>query len=229
MKIDLGDICEKQMNEIVSSGYITEQIRISLEKTIKSAIESELEGYNGEVKKSVTECVKKSLQFDPEKIDIPLYNKFITAVVKESLDNFLDSECKDKIKSSVEKILTKEIKPKYTLEEIIEEFKSYESEYKDYDDEMTLHIRETTYGSYHVYMDDCDNKDILDCEISFAVDKSHQYIYGIQIRNSCKDSDCINTYGFEKFLQRLSAYESKVIINSTDSSDYDLSYCKEDY
>lgn len=105
MNINLGLICQEEMNKIVQEGYIEAQIRASLEKTIKSAIADEFEGYNGTVKKAVQAAVKESVQIDTEKIDVPLYNRYIVSVIKEVLDNYITLECKNKIKDSIEKYL----------------------------------------------------------------------------------------------------------------------------
>ena len=229
MNIDLGLICQEEMNKIVQEGYIEAQIRTSLEKTIKSAIESEFEGYNGTVKKAIQTAVKESVQIDTEKIDVPLYNRYIISVIKEVLDNYITLECKNKIKDSIEKILVQEIKPSYTLQEIIDEFKSYYCDDKEYGDEMTLHIKKSTFGSYIIAMDEQQDVNFSDCEVSFRISDTLQTVHNIKATNCKKDSDCISCYSFERFLHRIAADSSKIDVGDGYIESYDLGYIVEGY
>lgn len=229
MNIDLGLICQEEMNKIVQEGYIEAQIRTSLEKTIKSAIESEFEGYNGTVKNAIQTAVKESVQIDIEKIDVPLYNRYIVSVIKEVLDNYITLESKNKIKDSIEKILVQEIKPSYTLQEIINEFKSYHCDDKEYGDEMTLHIQKSTFGDWIIAMDEKQDVNFSDCDVRFRISDVLQSVYGIKAHGCEKDSDCISCYSFERFLHRIAANNSKIDVGDGYIGSYDLGYIVEDY
>ncbi|MBQ5320315.1 MAG: hypothetical protein J6K17_14590 [Oscillospiraceae bacterium] len=229
MNINLGLICQEEMNKIVQEGYIEAQIRASLEKTIKSAIEDEFEGYNGTVKKAVQAAVKESVQIDTEKIDVPLYNRYIVSVIKEVLDNYITLECKNKIKDSIEKILVQEIKPSYTLQEIINEFKSYYCDDKKYGDEMTLHIKKTTFGSWIIAMDEKQDVEFSDCDVSFRISDVLHTACNIKALGCEKDSDCISCYSFERFLHRIAANNSKIEVGDDLVEFYNLSYIEDEY
>lgn len=181
------------------------------------------------MKKAVQAAVKESVQIDTEKIDVPLYNRYIVSVIKEVLDNYITLECKNKIKDNIEKILVQEIKPSYTLQEIINEFKSYYCDGKEYDDEMTLHIRKCTFGDWIIAMDEKQDVEFSDCDVSFRISDARQSIYKIKAFGCEKDSDCISCYSFERFLHRIAANNSKIDVGDGYVDSYDLGYIEDDY
>lgn len=225
MNIDLGTICEAQMNDVIKSGFIETQIRTSIENTVKTTIERELEHY-GNLHNKIVESVKQSLQFDVKEVDLPLYGKFISAVVTEVLDECITLELKEKFKNAVTNSLSKDIKPQYTLQEIVDEFKSYNDYCKGYDDYITLQIKKTSCETTVIYLSEDADKPMSDCEICFRIDDKTNRIYDIQ--SQLGDKNCINCGGFETFLYRLSAYNSEIIINDYDENLYNLYYMDED-
>lgn len=229
--IDLGSICESQMNEIVGSGLIQKTIRSALEQTVKATIESELCGYCGTVKKDIEQAIKESVKIDRDKLDLPEYNNFIVLTVKECVEEFLNIEGKNKLAANIEKMLKKEVKPEYTLEEIIEEFKGYYGGDKDNYEEFTLVLNKSSVcSSLTVSIDEESDKDAYKCDIRFMVDSSDNHIYGLHFKGeSIAPMDAAQSYGFENFMLRLLANDSKIIIKSTNVDDYNLYFKEEDY
>lgn len=94
---------------------------------------------------------------------------------------------------------------------------------------MTLHIRKTTFGSWIIAMDEKQDVEFSDCDVSFRISDVLHTACNIKALGCEKDSDCISCYGFERFLHRIAANNSKIDVGDGYVDSYDLGYIEDDY
>ena len=128
-----------------------------------------------------------------------------------------------------------DIKPEYTLTEIIEKLKdeSHKEEWEfDYDEKVSLIIESSSSGYKHIYLDEEEKDRKYSYDYQIDVDSDGKP-YSIKLRDEEINPKKIpgGLYGLERLLFKIYASGSKIVLdqgNDADDYDYDSYYRHED-
>lgn len=231
--IDLNKIVNDTLSEMENEKFIEKIVKDTLEKSIKSIVDDIFRSYSDFGKKLET-YIESNLNIDFNRLGLEGYNGIVLAAVKEQLDKSITVQGVEKIKNSMDEMLS-DIKEEYTLSEIIEKVKDdsdKESYEYDYDEHVFLIIDKSSGGYTHIYIDNDEDEP----------NRKYDYSYQIDIDNKGKPysikfkGDEINTkqimgglYGLDKLLFKIYASGAKIKLDQgDDADDYDLYYNQED-
>lgn len=231
--IDLNKIVNDTLSEMENEKFVEKIVKDTLEKSIKSIVDDIFRSYSDFGKKLET-YIESNLNIDFNRLGLEGYNGIVLAAVKEQLDKSITVQGVEKIKNSMDQMLS-DIKEEYTLSEIIEKVKDdsdKESYEYDYDEHVFLIIDKSSGGYTHIYIDNDEDEP----------DRKYDYSYQIDIDNKGKPysikfkGDEINTkqimgglYGLDKLLFKIYASGAKIKLDQGDDADYyDLYYNQED-
>lgn len=235
MSVDLNAIAVKAMENIVASGVIEKKVEEVIQKAIEAII-SDTFSWNSPAYKELKEVIQEKLQVNFRNLDLPIYNEFLLERVKQIITAQIEKNGIAPFGEQIAQILKREVKPEYTLYQLIEEFKDINRDDYDPSDEpqFTLHIGKSEYGSRYISIDKEDGKTKWSCEYRFCVDDKDNHIFGIDLRGKDRKKDkadsILNADSFGDLLLRIKAAGSKVVVTSDDIDNYDLCYYdEEDY
>lgn len=231
--IDLNKVVNDTLSEMENEKFVEKIVKDTLEKSIKSIVDDIFRSYSDFGKKLET-YIESNLNIDFNRLGLEGYNGIVLAAVKEQLDKSITVQGVEKIKNSMDEMLS-DIKEEYTLSEIIEKVKDdsdKESYEYDYDEHVFLIIDKSSGGYTHIYIDNDEDE----------ADRKYDYSYQIDIDNKGKPysikfkGDEINTkqimgglYGLDKLLFKIYASGAKIKLDQgDDADDYDLYYNQED-
>ena len=231
--IDLNKIVNDTLSEMENEKFVEKIVKDTLEKSIKSIVDDIFRSYSDSGKKLET-YIESNLNIDFNRLGLEGYNGIVLAAVKEQLDKSITVQGVEKIKNSMDEMLS-DIKEEYTLSEIIEKVKDdsdKESYEYDYDEHVFLIIDKSSGGYTHIYIDNDEDEP----------NRKYDYSYQIDIDNKGKPysikfkGDEINTkqimgglYGLDKLLFKIYASGAKIKLDQgDDADDYDLYYNQED-
>ncbi|WP_456010587.1 hypothetical protein [Clostridium butyricum] len=231
--IDLNKVVNDTLSEMENEKFVEKIVKDTLEKSIKSIVDDIFRSYSDFGKKLET-YIESNLNIDFNRLGLEGYNGIVLAAVKEQLDKSITVQGVEKIKNSMDEMLS-DIKEEYTLSEIVEKVKDdsdKESYEYDYDEHVFLIIDKSSGGYTHIYIDNDEDEP----------DRKYDYSYQIDIDNKGKPysikfkGDEINTkqimgglYGLDKLLFKIYASGAKIKLDQgDDADDYDLYYNQED-
>lgn len=217
--IDLNKIIDESLADIEKSGFVKKTV----DKAVKEAIERVVNGafsWNSPLMKQLEPYVKNNLNVNLKELNLTGYNMLVLTAIKEHLDKTLKVQGIEKLKERMNNMIS-DIKPEYTLSEVIEELKN--DEFIDFkDDEITLII--DVDGSFcHIYLDPQEGTGKYSCAYSISMSKTG--IYSIKLRDGAiTTKDILDSFvGFEDFLFKIYAAGSKITLDEGEyPSDYDL-------
>lgn len=232
--IDLNKIVNDTLVNMESEKFVEKVVQETLEKSVKSIVNDIFRDYS-DFGKNLKEYIEGNLEINFNKLGLEGYNGLVLAAVKEQLDKAITIQGIEKIKESVNNMLS-DVKQEYTLSEIIEEAKTDDPckelyEY-DYGEHIYLEIEKGGSGYYHIYIDNDEDEP----------DRKYYYSYQIDIDSDGKPysikfkGDEINTkkimgglYGLDALLFKIYSSGSKITLDKGDDPDYyDLYYNQED-
>ena len=235
MSVDLNAIAVKAMENIVASGVIEKKVEEAAQKAIEDIIRDTF-SWSSPMYKELKAVMQEKLQINFRDLDLPIYNEFLLEQVKNIIKVQIEEGGANPFGEQITKLLKHDVKPEYTLYQLIEEFKEMNRDEYDPSDEpqLTLHISKSEYGNRHIYIDKEDGKNKWDCEYRFCIDSNDNHIFGIDLRGEDRTKDKANsilsTDAFGDLLLRIKAAGSKVVVTSDNVDDYDLLYFgEEDY
>lgn len=228
--IDLNKVVNDTLSEMENEKFVEKIVKDTLEKSIKSIVDDIFRSYSDFGKKLET-YIESNLNIDFNRLGLEGYNGIVLAAVKEQLDKSITVQGVEKIKNSMDEMLS-DIKEEYTLSEIVEKVKDdsdKESYEYDYDEHVFLIIDKSSGGYTHIYIDNDEDEP----------DRKYDYSYQIDIDNKGKPysikfkGDEINTKqimgGLDKLLFKIYASGAKIKLDQgDDADDYDLYYNQED-
>ncbi|WP_346888313.1 hypothetical protein [Clostridium sp. UBA1056] len=153
--IDLNKIVNDTLVEMEKESYVEKVVKSTLEKTIASIVEDVFRSYS-DFGKNLKTHIEENLNVNFRNLGIEGYNGLVLAAVQEQLDKAITIQGIEKIKESMNEMLS-DVKEEYTLTEIITALKaeSCKEEYEfDYDEKIELIIEDSNYGYKHIYMDE---------------------------------------------------------------------------
>ena len=169
-----------------------------------------------------------------ESLGLEGYNSLALAAIKEELDKCITIQGIEKIKETTKEILS-DVKPEYTLSEIIECLKgaSLKEEYEyDEGDSIALIINGEEDGYKHIYLSEEEPYGKSKYNYDYQIDINREgKPYSIKLKGKEIDKNKIlgGLYGLDELLFKIYASGSKIILDQgLDVDDYDI-YFRSDY
>jgi hypothetical protein len=225
--LDLNKIVSDSMKSIKANGYVEKVVTEKLQSCIKNVIDDVFSNYS-DFGKSLKKEVEAKISVNLGQLDIAGYNVYVLNAVKEKLDEIIHIQGIEKIKNAMDKMLA-DIKPEYTLSEIIEALREAEGDSKDYGDRMSLFIEPSQYNTTRIYLDDDSVREKYACKYHIAIHTDTKDIWNVKAddRDFSKNNELGALFGVEELLFKIYATGAKLIIDR-DEDDYDLMYKDED-
>lgn len=229
--IDLNKIINESLAKIEAEGYVQVVVEKRIKETIESVVTDCLRSYS-DFGKNLKKEVESKLNINLKELDFSGYNLLVLNAVKEKLDQVIHLQGIEKVKDAMDKMLA-DVKPEYTLSEIIESLRTYEKySSHDYEDRMTLFIvhSDTSDDYIDIYLDS-DKKDRkFSCDYQIRT-KDGGIVWNVNIggRELNKNNEFGALFGPAELLFKIYATGAKIILDQgEDEDDYNLSYHKED-
>jgi hypothetical protein len=233
--IDLNKIVNDTLVQMENENFVEKVVKNTLEKTITSIVDDVFRSYS-DFGKNLKNHIEENININFDKLGVEGYNGLVLAAVKESLDRTITVQGIEKIKESIDEMLS-DTKSEYTLTEIIEKAKddTTKEEYeRDYDEQVHLIIEKSSYGYTHIYLDNEDDEPDCKWDYSYqiAIDKEGKP-YNIKFKGKEIDTKKImgGLYGLDRLLFKIYASGAKIILDQGEDSDnyeYELYYTHED-
>lgn len=223
--MELEKVVQDTINNMVSSGKVTEMVEKHLANTVDEIVKDSLRTY-GDFGKQVKEAVQSVINIDLSNMKLLDLSGTITQVVKDQLQQSVNENILANVKEAIDDVSGSLDKKEFNLSEIIDKFKAQAESY-DKDDayEITLHVINESYGYKHIYFDYKEGVEKYRCAFQLDLNKDNK-VYSFQggkLKMS-SDSRFVPIHGsFEKFLFRLYAAGAKVILDDVNT------YYEEEY
>lgn len=231
MNIDVSQIVAAKLAQLDEDGTIKRKIEETLEKTIMSAITSELESYS--FRSSIQEQLKASVSTIAADCGLSAYNGYIAEKCKAIVQNLFTTDISERVEKSLNDIMF----TKYENIKLSDIFKRYREwvlahteESEKYEREKFTHVLEVKEdGSWTEYR--CKfadhtlegfgyNKEKPEIEILFMVFRERKeasistlYLNGHYMKDSFKVGRLTD---FEAFILNLYYNETKIIMDEED-------------
>lgn len=224
--MDLNKLVTQSIEKMSENGEVQKIIENKVAKTIESIVDDVFGSWSN-FSKSLKKEIEDQIQINLKELDIPSYNTFIMAAVKEKLNDSIAEQGVTRINETIDELLSN-VKDEYKLSDLVkelaEEFEDIdELGYEDYH-EMSMHI-DQPYGLKYIYLDAESDKKKYDCKYRICVSpEKENEINSIEIRDDKYGSTrTINSfdaraimrgfYGLEETLFKMYARKSKLIID----------------
>ena len=151
--IDLNKIVNDTLVKLEKEQFVETVVKKRLEKTITEIVDDTFREWS-DFGKNLKEYIRENLNVNLESLGLEGYNSLALAAIKEELDKCITIQGIEKIKETTKEILS-DVKPEYTLSEIIERLKgaSLKEEYEyDEGDSIALIINGEEDGYKHIYL-----------------------------------------------------------------------------
>lgn len=217
--MELEKVVQDTINNMVSSGKVTEMVEKHLTNTVDEIVKDALRSY-GDFGKEVKNAVNSVLKLDVDNVKLLDLSAVINTCIKQQLEVSVNENILSTISETIKEVTGQLDKNEYNLSEIIEKFKvDAESWDKEDHDEITLVVENSDYGYKHIYFDHKSDVKKYSCNFQLDLNKDGKiYAFkGGKIRAS-NDIRFASIHGsFERFIFRLYASGAKVIIDHVDT------------
>lgn len=116
--IDLNKIVNDTLVKLEKEQFVETVVKKRLEKTITEIVDDTFREWS-DFGKNLKEYIRENLNVNLESLGLEGYNSLALAAIKEELDKCITIQGIEKIKETTKEILS-DVKPEYTLSEIIE-------------------------------------------------------------------------------------------------------------
>ena len=224
--MELEKVVQDTINNMVSSGKVTEIIEKHLTQTVDEIVKDCLRSY-GDFGKQIKDAVASVINVDLSNVKMLDLSGVITDTIKDQLQESVNRNILENVTSVIKELSGELDKKEYLLSEVMEMFKSSAESYdKDDSYEITLHVVGESYGYTHIYFDYKADIEKYRCNFQLDLNKDGK-VYAFQggkIKAS-NDPRFQSIHGtFEKFLYRLYASAAKITVDHVEKY-----YTDEDY
>lgn len=215
--MDLNLIVNNTLADLKEEGYVEKIVKAQLEETLKDIVRSSFRSY-GDFGKTLEEEIKKQMDINLEKLDIPSYNQVILNTVKTELERSVHEEGAKKIQEQIQDLLGTS-KKEYKLSELIQEIVEQDCELEELSyeecEEITVIIEEK-YGSKYIYIDPEDEKEWYQCKYQLVLDKDDMTVKRAEIGDKSFDNKVImgGLYGVDSTIFKMWTRGSKILIDN---------------
>lgn len=231
--IDLNKIVNDTLVKLEKEQFVETVVKKRLEKTITEIVDDTFREWS-DFGKNLKEYIRENLNVNLESLGLEGYNSLALAAIKEELDKCITIQGIEKIKETTKEILS-DVKPEYTLSEIIECLKgaSLKEEYEYGEgDSIALIINGEEDGYKHIYLSEEEPYGKSKYNYDYQIDINREgKPYSIKLKGKEIDKNKIlgGLYGLDKLLFKIYASGSKIILDQgLDVDDYDI-YFRSDY
>lgn len=225
--MDLVKLITQKVEEVESSGKLEEIVEKHVLSCLEDVVRDSFQ-WSGSAKKSIEEALKDKLNINPENLNLSRYQKIVTSIVEEHVNNTIVKNLGDEIRTAVDKITEPIEKKEWKLSEIIDEFtesidKSYDGDMEDQYGECTL-IAETSRSFTRIYFDMGTDVDKYRC-------KNKIHVHEGKIFHAELDGKIFSPFSiysmdnFESFIFKLYCNNVQLVI---DEDECELNYHRED-
>lgn len=213
-------------SKIVASGVIETAIEKKLTETINSILDAELRSYS-DFGKQLGAQIKTALNVDFSNLGLPGYNDLILKIVRRQVDGHIAKSAAMHIEEQMAALLAPppaEIKLSKLVADFIEAKKSDDCS-RGGSDRISLHVEETGYGGYWIFIDEVGGKEKYRCDIRIGINSTDGQIFGLKIDEKDVKSTLFigSMYNFERDLFQLYATGAKLIVDK-DADDIDTRF-----
>ena len=233
--IDLNKIVNETLVNLEEEKFVETIVKKRMEKTIERIVEDIFDSWS-DFGKNLKKHIEENININFSNLSLEGYNGLVLAAVKENLDRVITVQGIEKIKESIDEILS-DTKPEYTLTEIIEKAKddTTKDEYeRDYDEKVHLIIEKSSCGYKHIYLDNKDDEPDYKWKYSYQISIDEEgKPYSIEFEGKEIDTKKImgGLYGLDKLLFKIYASGAKIVLDQGEEADdyeYELYYTHED-
>lgn len=231
MNIDVSQIIADKLAQLEADGTIKRKIEEALEKSIMSAISSELESYS--FRSSIQEQLKASVSTIAGDIGLSAYNGYIAEKCKAIVQNLFTTDISERVEKSLNDIMFTKYE-NIKLSDIFKQYRKWVLEHTDesdkYEREKFTHVLEVeedgSWTSYrckfadHILEGIGYGKEKPEIEILFQVYRERKeahistlYLNGHYMKDSFKVGRLTD---FEAFILNLYYNETKIILDEED-------------
>jgi hypothetical protein len=212
--IDLNKVINQSMTKIEEEGFVEKVVKKRLEETVSSIVDDLFRSYS-DFGKDLKNEVSQQLNINLKELNLAGYNTMVLNAVKEKLDEAIHIQGTEKIKETLDELLS-DVKKEYTLSELIDEMKNKANEYGEYNgQEISFHIDPRRDILTFIDFDEEPNKDKYQCKYKIWVNSETGIIAGAEIRDRKFDNRVImgGLRGFEETLFKIYTTGPKLIID----------------
>lgn len=218
--MNLQETVQKQINGLVEDGTIEKIVKEKVTKTLDDIIGDSLRSYS-DFGKQLSEVVKNAMQISFEKVSVVGYQKIVTDIVREKLQEKMMHDVAAPIEEEISELFGDFEKKEYKLSELVQLY--MQDHLPDYDDnyiEISLCVEVSDYGSIHIGFDKEKDKSWYNCEARFSISKKDGKIYSFEIGEYSKHRGDIlkkSLHGaFDRLIFNIYASGSVVIVDEND-------------
>jgi len=213
--------------------FESEDLQTIVDRKVKSAVTSVIEdlfSYSSKFRKDLETKINEGLNLNFDNLNMTEYNHLILKIIEAKIDETIINDGTKRMKEDLAKLLSSGQKKEIKLSDIIEELKgdANDDAINKCWDEISLHIEKSDIvGSELIFIHFDKEPDRERYECNYRIVASD----GICSSVSAKDYDYSKTtpmggiYGMERYLFRLYANKTKLIIDEDDVNFY---YCRDD-
>lgn len=226
--MDLVKMITEKVQQVEESGKLEEIIEKNVVKCLENVVADSFR-WSGEAKKAIEEALKQKLAVDLSQVELPQYQKIVSEIVENQLNNAFVKDLKKSIEEAVSSVTGVIDKKEWKLSEIIEKFidyidKSYDGYMDSRSGQCSLHVEEDNTFA-HIYFDAESGKTKYQCENSL-------FVYRGKLSSATIDNNKFTPLhtgaksSFDEFMFRLYCNAVTIIV---DEYDCELEYYREDY
>lgn len=222
--MEMDEMVKKAFEEIQSSGFIENQIKINLEKVVKETVAELLQSY-GEFGKGLRNHLLTELKFDPSRLNIEGYQSLLLDTTKGLIDHAIRVEGVEAIKTALDRLFG-DAPDEIKLSELVNKMKHFMLEHGNaYADgtEFTFIVkRENDDYFTYIALDPKPGKTFYQCEYRIGVTNREGSIFTAYVADrSFNSREVMNgLYGFEAYLFKLYAHKTIIIMDEEDVNTY---------
>jgi hypothetical protein len=215
---ELLAVIQKAAADMVANGSLNELVKKGVEQAVADAIGEQFRRYSG-FSKQIEAAVKEAMSIDPTQMRLPAYNQFILEIIRAKLRNHIETKVASEIETSLDNLLSGEVKKEMPLAELIASFKEWARENDGYRERAcTVHIERSEYGSIWIYFDGKPHVDKYRCAYRLLLSKDGE-VNGARFQDIDIGKKLFlgDLYGFERTVFHL--YSAKTVITHLDQWD----------
>ena len=229
--VNITELAEGAIAKVISDGVIEKKIQEAVEKTVSDIVKDMFSSWS-DFGKSLKEQVSQKMKIDFSRLNLPVYNEYVLALIEGVVKQELIDKGYAGIAEHVRSILGDTLKAEYKLTEVVEILKKEFGEYKDPGDEFSVHIENSGNGYRWVSFDEDENKKKHECGYRIGINEEGKIFslsigerdYGSYTRRA---ASIVTTKAFGEFLVRAKAQGVKIEMD--EDEDYiDKNYFDED-
>lgn len=235
--MDMKTLMNASLDKLIESGKIETMMDERLEKTLKEILDSLLSSYS-DFGKAIKEALAEKLKVDFSSVSLAEYNTLMLNKFRELATTNVLIAGNARLEAEMQKLLAPLEKNRWTVTEIVEEFKKHRFDGDSEDDRITVILeRDGSFG--HIYLDESRKKRSGGLSLSVSSDRdkySCQFRLGFRVEKETPDEGKLYTikdgdtelkdlrnkasiYGFSNFMFKLYAQGCTIVDDHPDEDD----------